>query len=206
MKILKTLFLFGVALILITSCASSYKSISPERLNYGSPTSENDINIAYQTNVLSTSGNKKLAKKESGSYIKVIAVRITNNTNDRVVFGQDMMLKSGNVPLSILTPSQITANIKQSSAAYLLYLLLTPMTLQIGDQRTGDVESYNIGYGVGPGLALLNMGVASGANSNFESELETYSMINREIAPGETVYGLVGLSNFSYGLIEIEEM
>lgn len=205
MKNLQSIILFGAIVLFIGSCAASYKNIKPERLSYGVQNSESEVNFAYQTNVLSTSGNRKLAKKESNSYIKVVAVRVTNNTNEPVVFGRDVILQSGGVPLSTLTSDQIAGTIKQSSAAYLLYLLLTPMTLQVGDD-SGEINTYNIGYGVGPGLALLNMGVASGANTSFKSELETYSMMNRQIAPGETVYGLVGLSNFSYGYIDLVDV
>ncbi len=203
---LKSIILFGSAVILISSCASSYKNISPNSLNYGSTNSDSEVSLAYQTNVLSSSGNRKLAKKESRSYVKVVAVRIKNNSDETVIFGQDVALKSGGTSLSTLTPQQISSEIKQNSASYLLFLLLTPMTLEVGNDDTGEIDSYNIGYAVGPGLALLNMGIAAGANSSFRAELETYNMMNREIGPGETVYGLVGLSNFSFGNIELVDI
>jgi hypothetical protein len=72
------------------------------------------------------------------------------------------------------------------------------------DDRDGPPESYNIGIGVGPGLTLLNMATASGANSAFYNELVQFSLINKSIAPGETTFGLVGFNHHSFGTIELE--
>ncbi|MDJ1501878.1 hypothetical protein [Xanthocytophaga agilis] len=57
--------------------------------------------------------------------------------------------------------------------------------------HTTVTNSFPIGYVVGPGLVIRNMMVAGNVNKRFVEELGKYSLINREIKPGETVYGLV---------------
>ncbi len=200
---LSTNLIFGIFFLVICSCASSYKQINPDDLFFTGNSDQDYIEFSYKTNILNTSGNRKFARKEVKSGASVIAVRIQNNSDKEIIIGQNAHLKSGNYHLELLTPNQITSKIKQSTASYLLFLLLTPMQLTIDDGE-GPPESYNIGIGVGPGLSLLNMATASGANSAFNKELVQFSLINKSIAPGETTYGLVGLNYSSLGTIELE--
>jgi hypothetical protein len=195
--------IFGMFFLMICSCASSYKQINPDSLYFTGKSSQDDIEFSYKTSILNASGNSKFALKEAKSGTSLIAVRILNNSDKEIIIGQNAHLKSGNYQLELLTPNQITSKIKQSTASYLLFMLLTPMHLTI-DNRDGPPESYNIGIGVGPGLTLLNMATASGANSAFYNELIQFSLINKSIAPGETTFGLVGFNYHSFGTIELE--
>jgi hypothetical protein len=195
--------IFGMFFLIMCSCASSYKQINPDSLYFTGKSGQDDIEFSYKTSILNTSGNSKFALKEAKSGTSLIAVRILNNSEKEIIIGQNAHLKSGNYQLELLTPNQITSKIKQSTASYLLFMLLTPMHLTI-DDRDGPPESYNIGIGVGPGLTLLNMATASGANSAFYNELVQFSLINKSIAPGETTFGLVGFNHHSFGTIELE--
>jgi hypothetical protein len=58
--------------------------------------------------------------------------------------------------------------------------------------------SIPIGYVVGPGITAGNMIIAGSANKNFRDELVENSIIGRDIRPGETFYGLIGISDYSY--------
>ena len=55
-----------------------------------------------------------------------------------------------------------------------MYLLLTPTKLTT--INNGEMNEYNIGYGLGPGLTLLNMAIAGSANSSFLYEMDTYDL------------------------------
>lgn len=84
----------------------------------------------------------------------------------------------------------------------MLYLLLTPTKLTT--INNGEMNEYNIGYGLGPGLTLLNMAIAGSANSSFLYEMDTYDLYNLIIPDGETAYGLIGLSNYSFSPLTME--
>ena len=56
-------------------------------------------------------------------------------------------------------------------------------------------NSFPIGLILGPALAGLNVGIAATANNHFRNELEEYNVLTKEIKPGETAYGLIGLQS-----------
>jgi hypothetical protein len=92
--------------------------------------------------------------------------------------------------VSVLSPVVASAGIKQTAGLHLLYLLLTPMTLDL--DNSGSIP---IGLVIGPGIALGNMFVASGANKRFREELLNNELENRQIANGESFYGLITIND-----------
>ncbi len=202
MSFLKFLFILFALFITLTSCAASYKSISPEQIRYTHSPQDEGISFTYQADVLGASGNKKLAKKEDKFDIRVVAIKITNNTGRDLNFTDDLDLLVGLNTVEPLHPREITSKIKQSTASYLLYLLLTPLKLYAQNQN-GEVSTYDIGYGLGPGLTAINMGVSANANSSFQDELNEYDLYNKTIPNGETVFGLIGLPNYNFSAITL---
>ena len=198
---MKTIFFLSAA-VLLSSCAASYKPIMPKSLNYQSNSSVfNDLEFSYRYDVLNEKGNKKYTKKEHSKNIKVVAIRIVNNSNTDYIFGRDLTLKTnsgGNITL--LQPEMIKNQLKQNVPIYLLYLLLTPLTLNTENSVTP------IGLVVGPGITAGNMIIASTANSNLEFELQQHNLIDKPIKAGETVYGLVGVVDLGYNPLELVEI
>ncbi|MEP1140052.1 MAG: hypothetical protein ABJH44_07465, partial [Balneola sp.] len=131
-------------------------------------------------------------------------IKITNNTGRDLTFAKDLQLKSGVRVFQPLDPETTSSSIKQSPASYLLFLLLTPLKLYVGNGETGEVSETPIGYVLGPGLAALNAAKASSANNKFENELSENDLTNRVILNGETVYGLVSLSDYNYSNLTLE--
>jgi hypothetical protein len=64
------------------------------------------------------------------------------------------------------------------------------MTLNV--DNSGNIP---IGLVIGPGIALGNMFVASGANKRFREELLDNDLENRAIANGESFYGLITIKD-----------
>ena len=180
----------AVISILLCSCASSYKPIYPSKVIY--PTVDNSYLFSYRYNVLRLAGNKKLAKKEDKFNVRIVAIRIVNNSNRVLRYGYNFDLYSGDHRSRILEPDIVAASVKQSVPIYLLYLLLTGMRFETSS------SSIPIGLVIGPGITAGNMIVAGSANKNFMKELVENSIIDREIKPGETFYGLIGISDNSY--------
>lgn len=176
------------------SCASSYKAIHPNSLSYTS--SDSSQTFAYKYGILGQARNKKYAKKEDKNNIKVVAIRINNNTMQTLKYGYNYKIFSGSQEVEILPVSTVTKSIKQTAPAYLLYLLLTPATFTVS---TGTSKSSTpVGFIIGPGLAALNVAIAAKANSNFKKEMEAYSIIDKEIKAGDTVYGLIAIQNTDF--------
>ncbi|WP_418264341.1 hypothetical protein [Flavobacterium faecale] len=199
-----TLFLFSITIIL-TSCATGYKSIDPEKLNYNSVNSNDGMILSYKYGLL----DKKYFRKEKNNKLKLVAIKITNTTNKSIVFGNDIKLcyESGS-ELYLHDNDYLFKTLKQSPASHLLYLLLSPLkfytysTNQYGQQV--ENSSFPIGVFVGPGIATGNIITAAKANSKFKKELMQYNISGQTIKSGETVYGLVGFNATSYDALKLK--
>ena len=199
----KILLLFGIT-ILFLGCAASYKSINPSTLNYPSRPSDNGLSFSYRAGVLTEAGNKKLAKKERKSDFKLIAVEITNNTGRDLTFADDLELILSYTDANPLSVNDVHKNLKQSVPPYLLYLLLTPITLTTYNTNTGAVsDPIHIGRVVGPFTTVLNTLISATANSSFKKELNQNDILNQVIPNGETSYGLIGIPRLNRGTLEL---
>lgn len=197
---MKPKILLLAIVLFLESCAASYQLINPPGLNYLSNNSDKSVNFEYKYSLLP----RKYAKKEEGNDIKLVAIKITNSSGHDLVFGRDAKLTFGNGNEAVLIDKgEVYNKLKQQSGFYLLYLLLTPMTLNVNSSN-GTSSSTPIGYGVGPGLAGLNMIVASTANSNFKEELDKYEVIGTTIKNNTTIYGLVGIKTTNYEALKIK--
>ena len=206
MKLLKIAFLLTIT-ILLNSCASSYKIIDPTHINYNSKNENKGVTLEYKYNLL----NKKYAKKENKNGIRLVAIKIKNNSERDLIFGENILLTdSYGKQILIYENTRTVKMLKQKPASYLLYLLLTPMNLYTSNTNSRGMQettsSTPIGLVVGPGLAAGNMITASSSNKRFETEVMKYDILGQTIKKGETVHGLIGIisDNFEYLKLKIE--
>jgi len=199
MKLSKIGFLLAI-IIILNSCASGYQMIEPNKVNYNSNDTKNGILLEYKYDLLS----KKYAKKETKKGVKVVAIKITNNSENDIVFGKDIKLsyENGN-ELYIMDNNKVFKSLKQNTATYLLYLLLTPMNLYTTENGQ-QTSSTPIGLIVGPGLAGGNMIAAGSANKKFKTELLKFDINGTTIKKGETKSGLIGIKSDNYDAIKIK--
>jgi hypothetical protein len=189
-----------MAVLLLSSCAAAYNSISPERLSYSSTNLDDAILFSYKYDVLFESGNKKYAKHEEKERIKLVSVKITNNTGKKININNDVTFYAGNRPIVPMSTSGLAELLEQNTPIYLLYLLLTPLQLtktESNGYETRTEPIFPIGIILGPGITAGNMLVSSKANKDFKHELYNYD-INREIDNGQTNYYLVGFRDIGY--------
>ncbi len=203
MRFLKITLLL-LAVISLTSCASAYKSIQPKTINYLSSNVEKNIQLEYKYDLL----DKKYAKKEVKKGIKVVALKVTNNSNQDVMFGRDVKLAYANGnEVFVMENERVFKSLKQSPATYLLYLLLTPMNLHTSSTNSQGIiieeSTTPIGLVIGPGLTLGNMMIASSANKTFKSDLTVYNLNGTVIKAGETKYGVVGLKTETFEALKL---
>ncbi len=177
--------LFKLSLILIvffsfTGCASFYRKISPQAISYPPPTTSLEkVDLAYRYDVLREAGNKKFVKNELKRNIKVVAVKLTNNSDSTINISKDIAFYCGGSAVSLLSPIDIKTRIQQSWPAYGLYLIgcvtLAPLDLLV--------------FG---GIGAGNMIVAGSANKNLLTELIQYDITNKELKSGESITGIIG--------------
>lgn len=184
----------------LSSCASSYHLINPPSINYLSNSNDKSVILDYKYSLLP----KKYAKKETKNNIKLIAVKLTNNSDRDLIFGKDIKLVYGNGSDVILIENErVYTALKQQSTYYLFYMLLTPAKFS-SSSNGQQTSSFPIGYAIGPGLTAINMIVAGTANSAFKKELVNYNIIGTVVKKGATVYGLVGINSTNFENIKVK--
>ena len=198
MRIIKITLLF-ITISTLTNCASGYKMIEPKSINYISTNETDNVKLEYKYGLL----DKKYAKKELKKGVKLVAIKITNNSEKDLMFGRDAKLtyENGN-EIFIMENEKVFTSLKQSAASYLCYLLLTPMNLYTTENGQ-QTSSTPIGLLVGPGLAGGNMIAASSANKKFKTEMLEYNIYGTLIKKGETKYGLIGIKADSFDSLKL---
>lgn len=201
----KKILVLSLLYLFFSSCASGYKNIYPSKFNYISNDKNEKVTFSYKYDIL----NKKYSKKEAKNDVKLVAVKVTNSSENKLIIGDNLELIYGDGnPLILLENKEIFKSLKQSPASYLWYLLLTPTqfytTSTNSNGYTEQTSSFPIGIIIGPGIAGGNMLAASAANKKFKQDLLDYNLLGKKIKPGETVYGLLGIRSKIYNSIYIK--
>jgi hypothetical protein len=198
----QTTVLALLCIFLLDSCASNYHLINPGTLNYQSGSSDKSVSMDYKYNLLTG----RYAKRETKNNIRLIAIKITNNSGRDLHFSKDIKLTYGNgTDVVLVDNAQVFDATKQHPAIYLLYMLLTPakFTTTSNGMQTSSVP---VGYAFGPGITAGNMIVASSANGKYKEELLKYDIAGTVIKNGATVYGLAGINSNSFEGIKVKVM
>lgn len=202
---LPRIILLLIVLVCLNSCASGYNVINPEGLNYISSNTSNDVVLNYKYDLL----DKKYEKKELKKGIKLVAVKITNNSDEELIFGKSLKLihENGN-EIYVMNNEEAFVSLKQSVASYLFYLLLSPVNLYVTKSSDNgfqqETSSTPIGLILGPGLTAGNMIAAGSANKKFKTEMLDYNINGTVISKGKTVYGLVAIKTNSFDAITLK--
>jgi hypothetical protein len=199
----KTLLQITLAFLVVfmSGCAASYKAINPTHLYYSAHSMRDGIEISYKYNVLQEKGNKKFSKKELKRDVQIVAIKLTNNTGRTVNIRKDLLFYAGDVPIYPMQPVDIKNAIRQSVPSYLPYILLT--FVSVTGYEGASAVTVPVGLALGPGITAGNMAVAATANKHLLQELEQYNILDRDIAPGETVFGIIGVRHSGYGAITV---
>jgi hypothetical protein len=184
---------------ILLSCAGSYKVINPQSLTYGSKSEADGISYSYQHNVLANTGNKKYAKRELKRPVKLLAVEFTNSTDHEINFRSDVKIFMGDRQVLPMEPSVIHQQLRQPAGLYMLWSLVW-LTISKCENEDCSVTPIPIGLLIGIG----NTSAASTANKKFLAELNATNILDRKIAPGETVKGLIGITSDTSGSISLK--
>jgi hypothetical protein len=201
----RTIFTRGVSFILIASilisCAGSYRPIRPQALTYGSSYESTGIRYSFQHNILTTTGNKKYAKREAKRPVKLVAIELTNNTDHAINFRKDVKIYMGDRQVLPVETSVVHQQLKQPAPLYLLWGLLWVVIYKCDGPNPDDCSTTPLPVGLVIGVG--NMAAAGSANDKFLTELNSNNILDKTIAPGETVRGLVGITSDAAGSISL---
>lgn len=198
-KFILQTFIIIIIIGFSSSCASRYNLVNPQKVYFqNSYSSEEGMEFSYKYDVLRENGNDKQAKKEAKKFVRVVAVKLTNNTDSDLIIGNDLVFYAGNQLISPMMPFEAKTVLKQSTPTYLLYLLLTPTTLITSG------ATIPIGLILGPGITAGNMLMSNSANKNLYTNLEMYNIFGTTLKKGETISGLISFRGSGYEPIYIE--
>lgn len=167
-----------LVIVFLSSCAAFYRNVSPEKINYPPSLSKEKVEISYRYDVLRDAGNKKYPKKEVKKNIRVVAIKITNNSDTLINVTKDLEFYCGSTKVTLLSPEFTKQTIKQTWPAYGLYLI-------------GCISLAPLDILVFGGIGAGNMAVAGGANKKLLLELTKNDIRNSTINKGESIIGLI---------------
>jgi len=188
--------------LMLFGCAAGYRPIDPERLVFSSTENSSGVKFGYRYDVLSFRGNRKSAKKEGKKSVRLVALKIENNTGKTLKLGDNISLFAGDNNIYPMDQETIFRLLKQTAPVYLLYSLVVLNKTEC-DDITGECKT-SLLFPIGIPIAIGNMAVAGTANRRFLDELMRYNLVNKEIAPGKTVYALVGISDTGFQPLKVE--
>lgn len=102
-----------VMILLMASCAVSYRTIRPESLNYPSTVTEDGMQIPYKYDVFRSSGNKRYANKEINQGLRLIAIQIKNLSDTTIRLSRDCDFYAGDMRILPMETSAISDRLKQ---------------------------------------------------------------------------------------------
>lgn len=198
------LIVLCISFVFLSSCATTYKTLAPKSFETTEVT--DSVSFSYKYGILEASGNKKFAKRELPNSIRVLSVKIVNQTNNELIIGKNCKLFSRSNELELVDPVEAHRKLKQGVAEYLVYLLLTPINLNIKDPKTLTTDVIPIGLALGPLLTVVNISAAASANGKFLKELKSFNLIDKKVAPGQTVFGLITVRTNDFGPIRLVQV
>ena len=134
--------------------------------------------------------------------VKLLAIEVTNSTDHTINFRRDVKMFMGDRMVLPVEPSVVHQQLKQIAPLYLLWGLLW-VNITKCDGADGE-DCSAIPLPVGLVIGIGNTAVAGSSNNKFLAELNANNILDREIGPGETVRGLVGITSETAGSISLK--
>nr|WP_321409597.1 hypothetical protein [uncultured Carboxylicivirga sp.] len=196
----KASFFIAIVALTMMSCASSYRTIRPAGLHYANQQNCNEkLDVSYVYDIYSMTNNRKYAKKEKNGNYRTIAVRIENLTDtSRLLTTDNFRIYANNRELPIANKTDYVRNVSQLSGLYLLHALWGPWQIESWRDSNGQSGSKTTYIPIGLGVGVINMIIASVANSDHKKEIMNNEIFGRTLQPKETITGIVVLNYSQY--------
>lgn len=201
MKTLPTLALASALALLLAGCASSYKPVNWQGVNYRNSTLSPEVDFAYSRNSLRDSRNPRYDRKALATRVDIVAVKVQNKTDHPLSVKDDLTYFNGSKEVAPAEAAPAIAGIRQSPGMYWLYLMMAPANIYGSSTSCDGYDCHSsfvfipVGLIIGPILAGINGAVASSANANFRKEIQEHDLYGKTLAPGETATGYLVFPN-----------
>ena len=197
--------LFLIAAVYLSSCAGTYQASNPGSFNYKTVqvNEEQKISYAYIFDIFEKRGFHKYARKEKHKGVNMVAVKITNNSEQTIDLTPDhFSVASTGMQTLLYAPDEFYKIIRQQKGFYFFWLIGNPTftTTSGGGTITGNSYSgyyytppttHVYGIPLGTGLAFLNFFIAKHANKVLKADLKQNQLIGKSVEPGGSAYGYI---------------
>jgi len=198
---MKKVFKFVLASLMLFSCARSFHTINPAIYNFdNNKVLAEDINISYKYGCQELAQNKPYSRKERIKNIKLISIKIENQSNSEVTINKDnfVIKTASGRDIVIISSEEYSKAIRQYSETFALFYGLagiTYLSITTPEGKTTTEWGYNpIPLVIGLGNAIF----AEVANSNQKKNLALYNIFGKTIMPNSTIYGLLAINETSF--------
>lgn len=185
-------------LIILSSCASTYKPVNLERFSYHDEKVHDGVQISYAHNLQSVSRNKWYTKKETKFGMIAVAVKVENNSGEAIELSPANLKVYGpnGVARRLYTPFEYGEKVKQRTGRHLLHALYGPWAVEWETDASGSVDTNVFFIPVGAIIGIGNAVRASKANRINIENLNRNAIWNKVVDQGEVVYGTILIAGF----------
>jgi hypothetical protein len=186
-----------ILLALLQSCASAYHPVYPKNVKHSMHESKDKIDFSYKYNVLGENGNGKYVRRAKRNGFQIVAYKLTNNTNDTLILGKDLVFVDDSNKRILLSNELYTAEpVKQYGIGYLPYMAGSWIFLFTGIKTNyyGEVtysKKIPIGAIIGLPITIGNMIVAKFNNTAFKDNIRLNDMNGKAIPPQKSIDGFL---------------
>lgn len=174
-------------------CASKYIAIDWQEKSNAMSNTQSEIELRYKEDIVNKS-NKKYLKKIVKKDLRIVAVEITNNTDQNIKIDSNAFFFLGYTSVTLLGPEESVDMVQQERFLYFLYMLLATIWVEVESTSNATLTA-NLGVIPGLILTILNFTKASTANKQFISDLEQFDLRKTIIEPGEKVKGIINFQS-----------
>ena len=171
--------------------------VRPDRINYQNLQNADSVSFSYHYDILRQANNKRYYKKEIKRNIRLVAIRIINES-DSITDLNRYEFYAGKNKAALLPVTSVYKKLKQKWWPFLFYSLLTINSMEThcigGRCRTRS----KIVFPIGVFIAAGNIIYASISNQHFKKELSYFEYKPKSLQPGEHYYALIGIQEDNY--------
>jgi hypothetical protein len=191
---------FVLFLAILASCARSFHTLNPTMYYFDNtkPLTE-EINVSYLYDIQNISRNKPYARKERKKYIKLVALKIDNNSDKELILTRDnfAIKTSSGRDIEIISNEQYNKAIRQYSGTYALFYGLSGFGYEWGEVNGEEYStlSYNfLPLIIGVGNAFF----AEASNNNQKQNMNNLQIYGKSLKPHSSMHGLIAIKDMGY--------
>ncbi len=107
-------FLLTLAGFWAAGCAHSYDALNADQLAYQNTQESEGVTFSYRYDALRAAGNRQYAKEADEEGLSVVAVEVTNNTDEPLTLSRStLQVTAGGAPVSFAETAPVVAELKQ---------------------------------------------------------------------------------------------